>query len=327
MNVTFYNRPKMAGAHSVEEVFTIIKNELRDEINITNFHCSSRWGRTHSLLNAHKYQGDVNHITGDVNHLAITLSSRKTILTLHDMRHYEQDLKGVKKNLFGTFKLGLPFRRVTKITTVSAFMKQRIVDEFSIAPAKIEVIHNPAPPDFMFHEKEFNTENPWILQIGSAPHKNLSRLMKAIGGLNFRLLLIRKKDAAIKKELEEKGIEYRWTENIPRQKIYEWYKECDIVFFASEFEGFGVPVLEAQAVGRPVITSNVASMPEVAGEGAHIVNPYKVQEIRQALMDIKSNKTLRDDLVEKGRENLKRFSASAIAGQYLNLYKRVADGS
>jgi glycosyltransferase involved in cell wall biosynthesis len=57
------------------------------------------------------------------------------------------------------------------------------------------------------------------------------------------------------------------------------------------------------------------------------VNPYKVQEIRQALMDIKSNKTLRDDLVEKGRENLKRFSASAIAGQYLNLYKRVADGS
>ena len=324
MNVTYYNRPKMKGGFSEEAVFRIIKNELEDKIQIRNYYCSSKWARTRSLLDVAKYQGDVNHITGDVFHLALALNKNKTILTVHDIRHYEQDLSRLKKNMFGLLFHRLPFLKAKAITTISNCTKEKIVDEFSVSKDKIRVIYNPAPSDFSFHKKTWNTENPTILQIGSAPHKNLNRLIDAIDVLNFRLLLIRKKDNVIQRLLEKKGIDYSWFEYISRQEVYECYKKSDIVFFASEYEGFGVPILEANAVGRPVVTSNISSMPEVAGDSALLVDPYSVDEIRQALQKISSESNVRESLVEKGIHNLKRFEASKIAGQYLDLYKEIA---
>ena len=313
----------MENSFSVEEVFTIIKKELKDEINISNYYCSYKWSRTHSLLNAYKYQGDVNHITGDANHLALVLKGGKTVLTLHDMRHYEKDLSGIKKLLFGLAKLRIPFKKVQKITTISGFMKQQLLAEFSLDPDKVQVIHNPAPSDFVFNEMKFDAESPRILQIGSSPHKNLSRLIKAIEGEEFQLILVRSKDPAIEQLLNQKGIPHEWHEKIPREEVYECYCNCDIVFFASEFEGFGVPILEANAVGRPVITSNRTSMPEVAGDGALLVDPFSVKDIREALLELKNDKKLRQQLIEKGLENVKRFTPEKIASQYLDLYKEV----
>lgn len=323
MNVTYYNRPKMKGAFSEETVFGIIKRELKGKIQFSDYYCSSRWGRMSSLLNAYKYQGDVNHITGDVFHLALVLDSSKTVITVHDIGHYERTLQGIKKYAWKYWMYNLPFSNCRFITTISEFTKKKILQHTSANPQKIKVIYNPAPSDFAFSPKEFNSSKPWVLQIGSGDHKNLSRLIKAIDGEHFRLLLIRGNDPIIREELEEKGIEYEWHSNISREKVYECYQKCDMVFFASEYEGFGVPILEGNAVGRPVITSNVASTPEVAGKGALIVDPYNIRDIREALLKIKEKDNLRNELIENGRKNLKRFAPNKIANKYLELYKSI----
>jgi glycosyltransferase involved in cell wall biosynthesis len=99
---------------------------------------------------------------------------------------------------------------------------------------------------------------------------------------------------------------------------------ADIIALASSYEGFGMPILEGQAVGRPVITSNILSMPEVAGNAACLVDPYDPSSIRQGILKIIQDAAYRDELVRKGFANVKRFDPQVIALQYLDLYKKVA---
>jgi glycosyltransferase involved in cell wall biosynthesis len=107
-------------------------------------------------------------------------------------------------------------------------------------------------------------------------------------------------------------------------ELVEAYRRCDMVVFASLYEGFGLPILEAQAMGRPVITSNFGAMREAAGEGALLVDPYSVEEIRAAIMGIKNEPALREELVRKGRENAEKFRADAIALKYAQIYRALA---
>ena len=97
-----------------------------------------------------------------------------------------------------------------------------------------------------------------------------------------------------------------------------------MVVFASLYEGFGLPILEAQAMGRPVITSNFGAMKEAAGEGALLVDPYSVEAIREAILRITREPALREDLIAKGRENAERFRAEAVAARYGELYRCLA---
>ena len=91
------------------------------------------------------------------------------------------------------------------------------------------------------------------------------------------------------------------------------------------YEGFGVPILEANALGRPVITSTTTAMPEVAGEGAVLVDPYKPEEIRQAVQRLIEDDAFRMDLVKKGYQNVQRFKPEMVAAKYEELYKRVVE--
>jgi glycosyltransferase involved in cell wall biosynthesis len=102
------------------------------------------------------------------------------------------------------------------------------------------------------------------------------------------------------------------------------YRRCDMVVFASLYEGFGLPILEAQAMGRPVITSNFGAMKEAAGDGALLVDPYLVEEIRAAILRIKREPALREDLIAKGLRNAAKFSANAVANSYAQIYKQLA---
>jgi glycosyltransferase involved in cell wall biosynthesis len=97
----------------------------------------------------------------------------------------------------------------------------------------------------------------------------------------------------------------------------------DILFFASTFEGFGMPILEAQAIGRVVVTSNILSMPEVGGNAALYVDPYSIEQIRDAICILKNDKILRNSLIDKGFENIKRFNPDTIAFQYEALYQEI----
>jgi len=109
------------------------------------------------------------------------------------------------------------------------------------------------------------------------------------------------------------------------EELVAAYRRCDMVVFASLYEGFGLPILEAQAMGRPVITSNFGAMREAAGDAALLVDPYSVEEIRAAILRIKNEPGLREELVRKGRENVERFRAKAVAARYAEIYRRLKD--
>jgi glycosyltransferase involved in cell wall biosynthesis len=108
------------------------------------------------------------------------------------------------------------------------------------------------------------------------------------------------------------------------EELVHAYRRCDMVVFASLYEGFGLPILEAQAMGRPVITSNFGAMKEAAGEGALLVDPYSVEAIRDAVLRIKREPALREDLIAKGLRNAAKFSADAVALKYAQIYKNLA---
>jgi len=92
----------------------------------------------------------------------------------------------------------------------------------------------------------------------------------------------------------------------------------------STYEGFGLPIVEANAVGRPVITSNVCSMPEVAGDAAFLVDPFDVEDIRRGVLLLINDSHLRRDLVRRGFLNVRRFSIESVATQYRSLYDELS---
>lgn len=320
MNLVYFYRPKMKGVHSIETVFEQVKSSMPKDVRYKDYICTSKWMRYHSFLKASKFQGDINHITGDIHTISLFLDKKRTVVTVHDVGRYERDLKGIKKIIFKMVWLTFPLKKVSYITTISEFTKQKLIDICNIPKEKIVVIPNPAPEDFAFSHKEFNSESPVIMQIGSGNNKNIYRLIEAIKDSGFRLLLIRKPDKTIEDLLKKYEIHYEWHTDISRSEVYECYKKCDILFFASEYEGFGVPILEANIIGRPVITSNISAMPDVANDAALLVNPFSIEEIKEGLLRIKNDPGFRENLIQKGLANVSRFSKSRISNLYYSLY-------
>jgi len=325
MKVVYYNRQSTPGNFSIERVFQEVREALPHSLDLEDFFWDPKH-RLRSLLDASRCQGDVNHITGHVHFLALSLVGERTLLTVHDLGHFEHTLRGIKKRVYGHVWLEKPFRKVKMITTVSEFTRQTILEHFPFCAGRIEVIHNPAPRSFAFAPREFNADKPRILQIGSGLNKNLDRLIDAISGIDCELVLIRKPDVLIQRKLQHRWIDHTFHYNLTASEIYDKYVSCDIVYFASTHEGFGLPIVEANAVGRPIIVGNVTAMPEIAGGSAYVVDPYSVDSIRKAVLDLKNEESLRVDLINKGRENIKRFEPGVIARQYVELYEAICDG-
>ena len=120
--------------------------------------------------------------------------------------------------------------------------------------------------------------------------------------------------------MENSGIKYSSKSGLSIDEIYKEYKESDLLLFASTYEGFGLPIVEAQAVGRVVITSSLWSMPEVAGDAACIVDPFDINSIKDGVQRIINDSSYREQLINAGFKNIKRFQVENIAKQYESLY-------
>ena len=110
------------------------------------------------------------------------------------------------------------------------------------------------------------------------------------------------------------------TDALSREEVAALYKKAKALTFPSYYEGFGLPVLEAESLGVPVLTSNTSSLPEVAGDSVLYVDPYSVEDIARGLEKIALDEELRKNLIQKGYENIKRFSWQKAAQQLLEIF-------
>lgn len=323
MKVVLIYRKSRPGVYSIEELFHTIADELSKQVEVIEYEAGTRWNIFRDVWQLRKLKADIYHVTGDINYLVHLLPSDKTVLTVHDIGHYLFDLSGVKRWLYKWIWLTLPIRSATAVTTVSKETRENIVNHLDIKDKFVEVIENCHSATFKPVTKPFSAECPVILQVGTKLNKNVSRLVGALKGVRCNLVLIGSIDDKIKQKLTECGIAFEYHVGVTHEEIYKQYIKCDLVSFISLSEGFGVPIIEAQAIGRPVITSNRSPMKDVAGDSACLVDPLSVIEIHDGIQRILSVENYRNQLIENGLKNVTRYSPTTISAKYLALYKRL----
>ncbi len=325
MTVCYIFRPKDRKGHSIENVFHTISQQMEKNRvkTIIYFSKKSLWK---TLKQLRTINADIYHVTGDVYYLAIFLPRKKTIVTVHDIGAYKNFPKTIKSYIFALLWFILPLWKMKYITAISQLTKNDLVSTFRINSEKIKVIENPVSIPIKRTSYTFSKEKPTILQIGTGVHKNLIGLIEAVKSIPCKLEIVGNPSIDLLQKMDEYKIEYHITTGASEEQIIQKYEQCDMLYFASLSEGFGLPIIEAQTAGRPVITSRLAPMPEVAGLGAILVDPHSVDEIRQAISDIINDDSLRTGLIEIGIRNVERFSPQKIADDYLSFYKSIEYG-
>jgi glycosyltransferase involved in cell wall biosynthesis len=327
VRVAYFQRRRRPGANfSVEAIFSDLRARLGSRVDSTVVLCPfTSDGILRRVLNtivAPFSQGDLNHVTGDVNYVGILLSPRKTVQTILDLQHLSRTT-GLRHLLLKWLWVDLPIRRCAHVTVISEATKAELLRHTRVPARKVSVIPVAISAAFARTDKEFSNSCPVILQVGTAANKNLPRLVEAMSGLAFKLDIIGRREPETEDLLERSGVRYTWVTDLTDDDVVRHYQAADVVALVSTYEGFGMPILEAQAVGRVVVTSNVLSMPEVAGGAAHLVDPYNVKSIRDGLLRVSLDAEYRRQLVERGFSNVKRFDAHLIANQYLEVYSLV----
>jgi glycosyltransferase involved in cell wall biosynthesis len=327
LSVTYYYREPRRTGVSIEGIFRQVKADLINEVTIKEFYCDAHASRLQNTRNAGGYSGEVNHITGDVNFLALGLKGKKNILTIHDMGHYETLRKRslLQFLVYKTFWFSLPLKHIHTVTVVSRFTKEKLMTLTGYPENRIRIIADPVKPIFQFSPERKPNTKPVILMMGTGKHKNLDNLINAAKGSGYHLDIIGWPSDEQQSRLREYNISHSIHNGLTDEEVYDHYLNCDILFNASHYEGFGMPVIEAQATGRAVITSNTGAMKEVGGDTAVSVDPNDPKAIREALDKLTSDSTFYNEMIAKGKRNAARFDHQQISNQYLKLYREVAN--
>ena len=313
-----------SNAVSIERVFAQVAKHLPDKLFDIEFQKvlpgNGLSGIIKNLLFFRKRPADIYHVTGDVHYIALRLPKNKTVLTIHDLI-FLHTRSGIRRYFLKKLFLDFPVYAVNNITAISQATKDEISGFFPELQSKIRVIGNPLIDDFVVGtEKPFDAQCPVILQIGTTENKNLPNLSEAIRGINCKLRIVGHLDANIIRALDANEIRYENVVAADNGQMVEEYNNADIVSFCSTYEGFGLPIIEAQAMRKPVITSNLPPMNDVAGDGAVLVDPNDPSSIKAALLKLMNDTEYRKKIIDRGTENVKRFDSKEIAKQYCDLY-------
>ena len=322
----FQRRPRDGSNFSIEFIFEDIRKRLENRIEsrvfISGYYNNGYISKFINILEAAFRQGDdVNHITGETHFLDILMNKNKVILTIHDCGMTGRK-KGLAKKIVQWLYLSAPLKKARIVTTVSEATRQEVIRYSRCNPAKVHVIPVAISPLYKPFPKAFNQNHPEILHIGTGYNKNLFRLIEALNGLMCHLTIIGQLSSEHEEALQRNNIDYSNEYNIPAERMLEMYRSCDLLAFVSTSEGFGMPIVEANAVERAVITSNLSSMPEIAADAACLVNPFDVNDIRTGIVKLINDSEYRNQLLINGRKNKLRFDAGKIADSYYELYAK-----
>lgn len=322
--VCFFLRKSNFGENfSLEKYFhELIKNHYDNKfifkLKICPLISKGIFRRLYLMFWAYFNQGDINHVCGDVNFLSIILK-RNTILTIADNYSLIR-LNGIKRILYFFFWVKLPLSRCVRIITISKKTKTEILKYLPNLKKKIFIIDVCIQRIFKKNYNNNINKIKKVLIIGTGINKNFYNSIIALSKINCELLIIGILDNQKILFLNKLNIKYKNYVGLTDLEVYKVYCQSDLLLFASFYEGFGMPILEAQATGRPVITSNIQPLLYVGGKYVLYVNPHSPKSIRSAVQKIITNSKFRKKLVNNGFKNVERFSVRSILQKHYDCY-------
>ena len=272
----------------------------------------------------------------------------RSVVTIHDCIHlmFPQYLPSRLAYFYAKASMWSATRKADRILTVSEASKRDILHFFDIAPEKVEVIYNaiderflaPADPQRMdLVRQRFQLDHPFVLYVGNIkPHKNIERLIDAFGRArnsgpdNLKLIIIGdelSKYPVLRQSVHRHKLDkhVRFLGFQPLETLAAFYRLARAFVFPSLYEGFGLPPLEAMACGTPVVTSNVSSLPEIAGGAALLVDPHDPDAIARGIVQAVSDEPLRRSLIERGHARAHEFSWARSVAQIHRIYQEVLE--
>ncbi len=264
------------------------------------------------------------------------------VLTMCDLSLQKfREMHPKERVWFSDFFLKRRLGYATHIITISDFIRSEICDELHLPGEKVTAIPMASDPLFFPRESQkargmveaLGLPQDYILFVGTRePRKNLSLLIKAAAACesDIPIVLAGWEGWGGDPWLEiakEQGLQNRifTTGYVDEESLACLYSNALALVFPSLYEGFGLPVLEAMACGCPVICSDAASLPEVAGNAALLIDPYGFEDLAVAIDKVVCDSALRMDLIQKGFERAGQFSWERTAKQTLEVFRSVAD--
>jgi len=270
----------------------------------------------------------------------------RSVVTIHDVIHlmFPQYLPNRVALRYAKWSITQAAHRATRVMTVSESSKRDILRFVDTEPEKIDVIYNayderfamePREEDVVRVRERYQLTDEFVLYAGNVkPHKNLERLIQAFhlvrqrGLDHLKLVLIgdeMSKYTALRRAVHQHQLHkyVRFLGYLPEETLAVMYRLAGVFVFPSLYEGFGLPPLEAMASGTPVVTSNVSSLPEVAGDAALLVDPYQPESIADGIYQVLSDEPLRRMLRKKGLERARQFSWEQSVGRVRAIYGEV----
>jgi len=300
------------------------------------------WLHTGFLSQCRRLGIDLIHIP---NTQLILWKRPATVVTLHDLREWRMDHSNVVRTLYRRFANLMQARLSASVLTVSESSKHDICRFLGVSEEKVKVtyeaasdrFHSPPKPEEAkaLIRNEYGIEGEYILSVASLmKHKNIERLLKAVGyakrhaDFSLKLVLIGKSGDArsrIHKTVSELGLrdDTIFTGYAPDEHLPYFYTAAKMFVFPSLWEGFGLPILEAMACGCPVVCSDIASLSEVAGDAALLVNPYQISGIVDAMLRITKYPETEKRMKHDGLAQAAKFNWRKTAEQTLEVYKKI----
>ena len=274
--------------------------------------------------------------------IASPLLYKNKIVTIHDLAPYRFSAEA---GILARFYFWLSFLSAKYfsqgITTVSEFSKQEIIDLLKIRANRITILSEGVPEMPTINENEqkevlikfgLSAQQKYFIYIGNIrPRKNLPATLQAFQLFlteqpNFIFIIAGKRDKRSRQlerltkklNLEKQVLFTGWLS--PQEKVALLQKSTGLIF-ASLYEGFGLPILEAQSLGVPVLSSQSSALPEISNRGAILINPQSPEEIKKGMILLARDENLRKKIIIAGQENAKKYSWDRAAADLLNLCK------
>lgn len=274
-----------------------------------------------------------NFLKKQNNPLLVNLCNRSplfyknNVLVLHDITFIRYP-KSFSKSFLLLYYFLIPklLNKAKKILTVSDFSKKEISEYYKININDIDVIYNAVSKDFFSRQKEYSPDKYLLAVSSDVYNKNFERLVLAFNKINKNLnikLKVVGKEGIIAKKYSNSNSNIEFVGRVSDSELVKLYQNALAFVFPSIYEGFGIPPIEAQACGCPVLSSCLTAMPEILSDSVYYFNPLDIDDIANKMESIVEDEVTRENLIIAGFLNIKKFSWDLSARKLLDIIEKI----